>query len=119
MAMPLGYGTWIGCEFYKYRPLGNYFFTAGDARYYFNILSIGLPNCYKAFLVAVLVYLYEHKELLDKISNASVLKKWLEPEEAANWIYFIAVTDSSMHGQDVIVDNGECSKHNWISLEDL
>ena len=63
--MPLGYVTGIGCEFYKYRPLGNYFFTAGDARYYFNILSIGLPNCYKAFLVAVLVYLYEHKEFVE------------------------------------------------------
>ena len=64
-------------------------------------------------------YLYEHQELLDKIAEESVLKKWMKPEEVAEWIYFITVIDQSMHGQDVIIDNGECSKHNWVSLEDL
>lgn len=64
-------------------------------------------------------YLYEHQELLDKIAEESVLKKWMKPEEVAEWIYFITVIDKSMHGQDVIIDNGECSKHNWVSLEDL
>lgn len=64
-------------------------------------------------------HLYEHQELLDKIADETVLKKWIMPEEIAEWIYFVSVVDKSMHGQDVVIDNGECSKHKWISLEDL
>ena len=36
------------------------------------------------------------------------------PEEIAEWTYFLAVVNKSMTGEDVLVDNGEGVKSNFV-----
>lgn len=45
--------------------------------------------------------------LWEAVMNDTPLRKWATCEEIADWIYFIAVVNKSMTGQDVLVDNGE------------
>ncbi len=61
----------------------------------------------------------DDKESWNKIMDVTPLKKWASAEEIADWIYFIAVINKSMTGQDVIVDNGEMinSKFVWKDEE--
>ncbi|MDR1706284.1 MAG: SDR family oxidoreductase [Clostridiales bacterium] len=49
-----------------------------------------------------------------KIMDMTPLRKWATPEEIAGWIYFLAVTNKSMTGQDVLVDNGEIINHTFV-----
>ena len=58
--------------------------------------------------------LYAHKELVDAVANENLLNKWIMPEEAAEWIYFVAVINQSMTGQDILIDNGEEANYNFI-----
>ncbi|MBP5405007.1 MAG: SDR family oxidoreductase [Clostridia bacterium] len=44
----------------------------------------------------------------------SLLGKWAEPQEIAEWAYFLAVTNKSMTGEDVLVDNGEMLKSKFV-----
>jgi len=44
----------------------------------------------------------------------SLLGKWATPEEIAEWVWFIAMVNKSMTGEDVLVDNGEMLKSNFI-----
>lgn len=44
----------------------------------------------------------------------SLLGKWADPEEIAEWAYFLTVVNKSMTGEDVLVDNGEILKSNFI-----
>jgi len=53
-------------------------------------------------------------EKWSEIMNETPLKKWAEPEEIADWIYFITVINKSMTAQDIIIDNGEISKSNFV-----
>ena len=54
-----------------------------------------------------------NKEVMDDpasweaIMKVTPLKKWASLEEVADWVYFLLVTNKSMSGQDVLVDNGE------------
>ena len=59
--------------------------------------------------------LYKDKDLLNAVANENILKKWIQPEEIAEWIYFVAVKDKSMTGQDILIDNGEVANFNFIS----
>ncbi len=59
--------------------------------------------------------LYADKEAMQRVANESILKKWMQPEEVAEWLFFIAIVDKSMTGQDILVDNGECASFNFIS----
>lgn len=47
----------------------------------------------------------------EAIMEATPLKKWMSEEEAAEWMYFLTVTNRSMSGEDILVDNGEKSLH--------
>lgn len=49
-----------------------------------------------------------------KIMEQTPLSKWMTAEEAAKWIWFVAVENQSMTGQDIIVDNGEMINHKFI-----
>ena len=53
-------------------------------------------------------------ELWKKIMNETLLPKWAEPEEIAEWAYFITAVNRSMTAQDILVDNGEEAKANFI-----
>lgn len=54
-----------------------------------------------------------NKEVMDDsasweaIMKVTPLKKWASLGEVADWVYFLLVTNKSMSGQDVLVDNGE------------
>lgn len=58
--------------------------------------------------------LYENAEFMQAVANESILKKWMSVEEAAEWIYFVAVHNQSMTGQDILLDNGEEANCNFI-----
>ena len=44
----------------------------------------------------------------------SLLGKWAEPDEIAEWAYFLAAVNKSMTGEDLLVDNGEMLKSNFV-----
>ena len=52
--------------------------------------------------------------LWQKIMDETLLPKWAEPEEIAEWAYFMTVVNRSMTAQDILVDNGEDAKSNFI-----
>ena len=52
--------------------------------------------------------------LWEKIMNETLLPKWAESEEIAEWAYFMTVINRSMTAQDILVDNGEEAKSNFI-----
>lgn len=59
-------------------------------------------------------HILQNKELLSAVYNETLLKKWSELDELAEWVYFIAVVNKSMTGQDVVVDNGECANFHFV-----
>lgn len=54
------------------------------------------------------------KDKWHQIMEQTPLRKWATAEEIADWIYFLAVTNKSMTGQDVLIDNGEFFNHNFV-----
>ncbi len=53
-------------------------------------------------------------ELWNRIMNETLLPKWAEAEEIAEWTYFMTVVNRSMTAQDLLIDNGEDAKANFI-----
>ena len=45
--------------------------------------------------------------LWKEIMDVTPLKKWAEPEEIAQWCYFLTVVNRSCSGEDILIDNGE------------
>lgn len=62
--------------------------------------------------------LYARDDLMEAVANESILKKWCQPNEAADWIYFVAVINKSMTGQNIVIDNGETANFNFIECRD-
>lgn len=60
--------------------------------------------------------LYKDRIAMEKIADENILRKWILPKEIAEWIYFVAVVDKSMTGQDILVDNGEVANYNFVSV---
>ena len=55
------------------------------------------------------------KKLWDEIMNVTPMKKWAEESEIAEWVYFLTITNKSMSGQNILIDNGEYDlKQNFI-----
>lgn len=88
--------------------------------------AIRLGNKYRARVIclsfgAVLTtlepQLYKDPELVKAVADESLLKKWIQPEEAAEWVYFLACVDKSCTSQDILVDNGEEGNFNWIEAK--
>ncbi|MGM9544219.1 MAG: SDR family NAD(P)-dependent oxidoreductase [Romboutsia timonensis] len=52
--------------------------------------------------------------LYDQVLDETLMHKWASAEEIAEWTYFITVVNDSMTGQDIIIDNGEMLKANFI-----
>lgn len=59
-------------------------------------------------------HVMDDSRLWQKIMDETLLPKWAEPEEIAEWAYFITVVNKSMTAQDILVDNGEEAKANFI-----
>ena len=49
----------------------------------------------------------EDKKDWEEIMAVTPLKKWMSVEEVADWVYFLTVTNKSMSGEDLLIDNGE------------
>lgn len=47
------------------------------------------------------------KKAFQKIMEITPLKKWIELDEICDWVYFLTMTNKSMSGQDILIDNGE------------
>ena len=70
--------------------------------------------CFGAVMTGLEPNLYANQELVDAVANENMLKKWIMPDEAAEWVYFMSVVNKSMCGQSILVDNGEESNFNFI-----
>lgn len=53
-------------------------------------------------------------ELQQRVVKETLLCKWASAKEIAEWIYFLAVHNRSMTGQDVLIDNGETLRTTFI-----
>lgn len=59
-------------------------------------------------------HILESSELYGKVLGETLLGKWAEPEEIADLAYFMTVTNRSITGEDILIDNGEMLKSNFI-----
>lgn len=59
-------------------------------------------------------HVMNNPELWQKIMAETLLPKWAEPEEIGEWAYFMTVINRSMTAQDLLIDNGEDAKANFI-----
>ena len=56
----------------------------------------------------------EDTELWERIMELTPLKRWAEPEEIAEWVYFVAVTNKFMTGQNILIDGGEAGNAEFV-----
>ena len=112
--------AWSGIE-----PL-RYVASQGGRVSITKTMAMDLGNKYKAVVNsisfgAVITELdtewFKDDRLVKAIANENILKKWTRAEEAADWIYFVAVTNKSLTGQDILIDNGESANYNFIDLD--
>ena len=47
-------------------------------------------------------------------ATSNSLPKWATPEEIAEWAYFVTVVNKSMTAQDIVIDNGEMAKADFV-----
>ncbi len=59
--------------------------------------------------------LYKDEAAMSAVASQNILKRWIEPKEIAEWIYFILTKNTCVTGQDIILDLGECVNLNFIS----
>ena len=52
--------------------------------------------------------------LWNQIMELTPLKRWASPEEIAEWVYFVGVTNRFMTGQNLLIDGGEAGASNFI-----
>ena len=59
-------------------------------------------------------HIIDDEKLYEEVKNETLLHKWASAEEIAEWIYFITVINKSMTGEDILIDNGEMLRSNFI-----
>ena len=59
-------------------------------------------------------HVIDSPELWQQVMDETPLKKWATAEEIADWTYFVAVINKSMTAQNIVIDNGEMAKANFI-----
>ncbi len=59
-------------------------------------------------------HILNDEKLYKAVLDETLLDKWAEPEEIADFVYFVYVINKSMTGEDIIIDNGEILKSNFI-----
>ena len=50
----------------------------------------------------------------ERIMELTPLRRWATAEEIAEWIYFVAVTNRFMTGQNLLIDGGEAGRTEFI-----
>lgn len=56
----------------------------------------------------------EDETLWSRIMELTPLKRWATPQEIAEWIYFVAVTNRFMTGQNLLIDGGEAGSFDFV-----
>lgn len=56
----------------------------------------------------------DDEAMWDRIMELTPLKRWATPEEIAEWIYFVGVTNRFMTGQNLLVDGGEAGATEFV-----
>ncbi|MCH5156658.1 MAG: SDR family oxidoreductase [Clostridiales bacterium] len=59
-------------------------------------------------------HIIDSPKLWKQVMNETPLNKWATAQEIAEFAYFVAVINKSMTAQDIIIDNGESAKANFI-----
>lgn len=59
-------------------------------------------------------HILKSPDLYEQVLNETLLHRWSSVEEMAKWAYFITVINESMTAQDILIDNGEAAKSNFI-----
>ena len=59
-------------------------------------------------------HILEDKKLYKEVLDETLLNKWCSPEEIAEFVYFVSVINKSMTGEDILIDNGEKLKSNFV-----
>jgi len=59
-------------------------------------------------------HILKDEKLWQEVLSEALLHKWASVEEIAEWVYFVAVINKSMTAQDVLIDNGEIAKSNFV-----
>lgn len=59
-------------------------------------------------------HITQNPEMHQAVLNETLLHRWASAEEIAQWIYFVAIYNRSMTAQDILIDNGEMAKFNFI-----
>ena len=59
-------------------------------------------------------HILESQELYDACKAETLLGKWAEPSEVADLAYYLTNINRSITGEDILMDNGEMLKSNFI-----
>ena len=59
-------------------------------------------------------HIIDNPVLMDQCLDETLLHRWAAPEEIADWCYFMTNINRSMTGQDILIDNGEQLKSNFV-----
>ncbi len=59
-------------------------------------------------------HIIQDPKLWEAVLNETTLHKWATAEEIAQWTWFVTAVNRSMTGQDLLIDNGEAGKFNFI-----
>lgn len=59
-------------------------------------------------------HIIDDTKLHNDVLNETMLNRWATCDEIAEWTYFLAVINKSMTAQDILIDNGEKDKQNFI-----
>ena len=59
-------------------------------------------------------HILENERLYAAVKAETLLGKWADPEEIADLSYFLTVENRSIVGEDILIDNGEMLRSNFI-----
>lgn len=59
-------------------------------------------------------HILEDERLYQAVRDETLLGKWAEPEEVAELAWYLTVVNRSVTGEDILMDNGEMLKSNFI-----
>ena len=59
-------------------------------------------------------HILESETLYKAVKAETLLGKWAEPEEIAELAFFLTAANRSITGEDILIDNGEMLKSNFI-----
>ncbi len=59
-------------------------------------------------------HILKDPKLYKEVLNETLLSSWASAKEIATWAYFVTVINKSMTAQDILIDNGEDAKFNFV-----